>query len=113
MDAELQRYELTEFQKGEIVALSHDYSHREIGNYLRIPHSTVSAFLKRYAERENQENLPHPGRLSKTSNADNRYFVHVAESETRVPLKEVSRQSGIDVSQQTIRRRLREASIRK
>ena len=113
MDAEQQRHELTEFQKGEIVALSHDYSHREIGNYLRIPHSTVSAFLKRYAERENQENLPHPGRPRKTSDADNRYFVRVAESETRVPLKEVSRQSGIYVSQQTIRRRLREAGIRK
>ena len=113
MDAEQQRHELTAFQKGQIVALSHDYSHREIGNHLQIPHSTVSTFLKRYAERENQENLSRPGRPRKTSDADNRRLVRVAESETRVPLKEVSRQSGIIVSQQTIRRRLRDAGVRK
>lgn len=110
---ELRRKELTEFQKGEIVALRHFYSHREIGRQLNIPHSTVSAFLDRLDVRENHENLHHTGRPRKTTRSDDRYFIHSAESDTRQPLERLRIDSNIDVSEQTIRRRLREAGIRK
>ena len=55
MPEQPQRTELSEFQKGQIVALSDLYSHREIGRQLGISHSTVSVFSKRYADYENHD----------------------------------------------------------
>ena len=78
--------ELTDFQKGEIVALRDSMSHREIGCQLGIPHHTVSNFLEHYDQRESADNLPHPGAPRKLSTADIRYLVRTAESETRVLL---------------------------
>jgi len=104
---------LTDFHKGKIDALRPYFSHHEIASQLGIPQRTVSSFLKRLDERESIENIPPPGRPRKTSISDDRYIVHSAELETRVPLRELQRDVGLNVSQQTIRRRLREAGIRK
>ena len=113
MPQEPQRKELSDFQKGEIVALRHLYSHREIGHQLGIPNSTVSAFLNRFDERENYQNKERPGRPRKTSISGNRYLARSAESDTRQPLAQLRVDTNINVSNQTIRRRLREAGIRK
>ena len=108
-----QRTELSEFQKGQIVALSDRYSHREIGRQLRIPHSTVSAFLNRYADRENHDNLHHTGRPRKTTLSDDHYLIRSAESDTGQPLAQLRLDTNIGASEQTIRRRLRETNIKK
>jgi len=105
--------ELSEFQKGEIVALSHLYPHREIGRQLDIPHSTVSAFLNRYADRENCDNLPHTGRPHKTTSSDNHYLVRSAESNTSQPLAQLRLDTNLGVSEQTNRQRLQEEGIAK
>jgi transposase len=97
--------------KGEIVALSDLYSHREIGRRLDIPHSTVSAFLNRYADRENYDNLHHTGRPRKTTSSDDHYLVRSAESNTSQPLAQLRLDTNLDVSEQTNRRRLREVGI--
>jgi len=81
--------ELTDFQKGEIVALRVSKSHREIGHQLGIPHRTVSSFLELYDQRNLINNLPHPGAPHKLSAADIRYIVRTAESQTRIPLAEL------------------------
>jgi transposase len=107
------RKELTDFQKGEIVGLRENYTHREIGRRLSIPHSTVSAFLNRLAKRNTHENLPRPGAPRKTSLSDDRYLVRSAQSNTRQPLAQLRVETNIDISEQTIRRRLKEAGIRK
>jgi hypothetical protein len=106
--------QLTDFQKGEIVALRDSMSHREIGRELDIPHRTVSSFLERYDQRKSADNLPHPGAPRKLSTADIRYLVRTVESETRVPLAEIPVNTTFsNVSIRTIRRRLREEGIRK
>jgi hypothetical protein len=107
------RRELTDFQKGEIVALSRDYSPTEIGRQLHIPRQTVSAFLERFQVRETIDNLPRPGAPHKTTAATDRYLVRLAESETRQPLAELRVQTNNEVSIRTIHRRLLENGIQK
>ena len=107
------RTELTDFQKGEIVALRGSKSHREISRQLAIPHRTVSSFLECYDQRDSIENLPHPGAPRKLSAADIRYIVRTVESQTRIPLAELRVDTNSTVSIQTIHRRLLEVGIRK
>ena len=113
MDSQQQRHELTDFQKGEIVALRGSMSHREIGRQLGIPHRTVSSFLKRYDQRGSIDNLSRPGAPRKLSTADIRYIVRTAESQTRIPLTELRVDANSAVSTQTIHRQLQEAGIQK
>lgn len=113
MSAKQERHALTDFQKGQIVALRPYFSHHKIGSQLGIPPRTVSGFSERLDNRQSIEDLPRPGRPRKTSAADDRYIIRSAESETRVPLAELRLDMGINICEQTIRRRLREAGIRK
>ena len=108
-----QRSELTDVQKGAILALRPLYSYAEIETQLGIPHSTIFSFVNCAQKRESIENLPRPGRPRKLSNTTIRYLVHNAKSETRVPFKELRNLSNIDASIQTMRRRLRGEGIRK
>ena len=113
MDPERQRHELTDFQKGQIEGLRHYLSHTEIASQLDISRTMVTSFLERLDERQSIDNLPCPGRPRKTSVADDSYIVRTVESHTRVPLAELRVDTGINVCEQTIRRRLRESGIRK
>src|SRR4030095_9601331 len=106
-------HELTDFQKAEIVALEPQFSHAEIGEQLNIQRPTITKFLQRFKKRESIENLPRSGRPRKTSKTGDRWIIHNAESNTCIPFKQLKNILNIDISQQTIRRRLREASIRK
>jgi len=105
--------ELSDIQKAQIVALAPGFSHAEIGTQLNIQRPTITKFLQRFKSRDSIENLPRPGRPRKTSETRDRWIVRNAESETRVPLKKLKNILNIDLSEQTIRRRLREAGIRK
>ena len=113
MALERQRKELTAFQKGQIEGRASFMSHAEIGDELGIPCRTVSSFLERVKTRHTINNFPHPGAPRKTSAADDRYIVRTTESETRIPLAELRIQTNLDVSEQTLRRRLHEEGIRK
>ena len=106
-------HELTDFQKAEIVALESQFSHAEIGAQLNIHPSTVTKFLQRFKSHESIENLPRSGRPRKTSETRDRWIARNAESQTHVPLKVLKDILNIDINQRTIRRRLREAGIRK
>ena len=108
-----QRKELTDFQKGQIVALDPIYSQNEIGRQLGISQQTISAFLIRYHERHSINNLPHPGAPRKTTPATDRYLVRSAESETRQPLAQLRVLTNCEISERTIHRHLLEAGIRK
>ena len=105
--------ELTNAQKQQILALEPHYSHADIGIQLNIPRATITAFLLRTRKRQSIENLPHPGRPRKTSTTTDRYVVRTAETQTRVPFKELRNITNVDVSIRTLRRRLREKGIRK
>jgi len=106
-------HELTMFQKGEIIALEPHFSHADIGDQLGIPRETITDFLERSQTRQSIENLPRPGRPRKTSDTADRWLVRNAESETRVPFRQLQSELNIDISKRTIQRRLREAGIRK
>ena len=108
-----QRKELTEFQKGEIVALSHHENDSQIGSELHIPRQTVIGFIKRYNLRKSSQNLPRSGRPRKTSARADRWLVREALTETTLPLKELKSISNIPLSIRTIQRRLRKEGIRK
>jgi transposase len=106
-------HELTDIQKGEIVTLEPHFSHADIGTQLHIQRPTVTKFLQRFKTRKSIENLPRPGRPRKTSKTRDRWIIRNAESETRVPLKALKNILNLNITEQTIRRRLREAGIRK
>ena len=108
-----QRHELTDVQKGAILALRTLYSYAEIEAQLDIPHSTTFCFVKRAQKLESIDNIPRPGSPRKLSNTTIRYLVHNAESKTRLTFKELRNLSNIDASIQTMRCRLRDEGIRK
>jgi transposase len=105
--------ELTDAQKGAILALESLYSHAKIGAKLNIPRTTITSFLSRTRERGSIENLSRPGRPRRLSDTDVRYLVRNAESETRVPFKELKNLTNMEVSEQTMSRRLRDEGIHK
>jgi transposase len=107
------RHELSDYQKGQIEGRASVMSHEEIGEELEIPRRTISSFLQRLRNRKTKENLLRSGRPRKTSKSDDRYLVHTAEADTDQTLKELRNVTNTDISIQTIRRRLREAGIRK
>ena len=106
-------HELTDLEKGGIVTLEPHFSHAEIGDQLDIDRSTVTKFLERFHIRQSIENLPRSGRPRKTSETGDRWIIRNAESETHVSFKQLKNILNIDISQQSIRQRLREAGIRK
>src|SRR5947207_3724235 len=107
------RKELTDFQKGEIVALIDLMSHRDIGIRLNISHQIVTSFLKRLATRGSVENIHRPDAPWKTFNSDDRYIVHTAERNTRIPLTKLHAEIISNISEQILHHRLHEARIRK
>jgi transposase len=101
-----QRHELTDAQKQQILALKPYYSHADIGVELNIPRSTITSFLERTRTRQSTKNLPRPGRPRKTSTVDVRYIVRTAETQTRVPFKELRNITNVNISTRTLHRRL-------
>ena len=106
-------HELTDVQKAEIVALEPHFSHAEIGMQLNIQRPTVTKFLQQFKIHQSIQNLPRPGRRQKTSKTGDRWLVRNAESQMHIPFKRLKNILNMDISRQTIRPRLREASIRK
>ena len=107
------KHELTDAQKMEIVALEPHFSHAEIGEQLQLDRSTITKFIERYKNRNSIENLSRPGRPRKTSKSEDRWLIQKAESQTKVPFKELKNIVNIDVSKRTLQRRLCQVGIRK
>src|SRR5579862_2132358 len=108
-----QRKELTEFQKGEIVALSYDKNDTDISNNLHIPQQTVVSFLQRFNKHQFSENLHRSGRPRKTSATADRWLIRTVLEKTKLLLKELKSICNISISTCTIQRRLAEDNIRK
>ena len=105
------RYYLINIEKEEIIMLSKINSHGKISKELSIPRRMMSSFLDRLKTRYSPYNLPHPSRSRKTFEKFNPWLVRTALTETRLPLKELKSIANIPVSEQIIRRRLREKEI--
>lgn len=113
MPPEPQRRELTDLQKGEIIALSHHYKPVEIEKELDIPRTTINSFLKRFQERGSAENHSRPVRPRKISLTGTRWLKRAALTETKLSLQQFKSVCNISVSTRTIQRRLREEGIQK
>jgi transposase len=107
------RHELTDIQKSQIVALEPHYSHADISSQLNIPRTTITSFLQRTKRRQSTMNSSRSGRPRKLSQYSDRLVARIARSQTRVPLKELKVLANVDVSEQTIRRHLKEVGIQK
>ena len=71
------------------MTLSHYILQAEISRQLKIPPQKVSAFLQQFRKCDSIENLPHPGAPRKTTSTAERYIVHTADSNSRIPLAEL------------------------
>lgn len=106
-------HELSDFQKGQILALEPHFNHTEIGHQLAIPRTTIINFLHRYHERQSIENVHRLGAPRKTSKTTDHYIIRTAKLNPRLPFNDLTNIINAGVSSQTIRRRLREDGIRK
>ena len=105
------QYCLTNIEKKEIIVLSKNISHTEIDKELHIPRIIISSFLQRLKNQHSPYNLPHPSRPRKTSATFDQWLIRTALTETKMPFKELKSIANIPVSEQTIRRRLKEKDI--
>jgi transposase len=109
--------ELTEYTKGRIESRGAcGQTHAQIGHELHVPRTTVTSTLNRIYSRSSPKNLPHTGRPRKSSESHDRLLVRncTAPGNTRIPLGELrSKINETELSVSTIRRRLKEAGIRK
>ena len=80
----VKEHELTEFQKGDIVALAEQFSHEDIGTQLGIPQRTVSNFLQCFNKCHFIDNASRLDRLCKMSNSADCFLVQTALSNTHL-----------------------------
>ena len=104
---------LIDFQKRKINALRPYFSYHEIERQLNILRHKVSGFLQYINKHKSVENYHLFDRHRKISISDNRYIVHTVELETHVLLAELHQNINLNVFEQTIRQRVKEAKIRK
>ena len=90
--------ELTDAQKGAILALIPFCTHAEIGAQLGIPRGTISRFVERAQKCDSIENLPRPGRQWKLTNTAVHYLVCNTEANSCVSFKELQNLINADVS---------------
>jgi len=109
-----QRQRLSDFMKGQIIALHNNgLKPSVIHHQLQIPTTTICSFLQRFKNRNSIDDLPRVGRPRKSSESDDRHVLRLAHIHTRVPMHQLRVESGSNLSVASIRRRLREEGIRK
>jgi len=109
-----QRKELTDLQKGEILALDAEHeSQRKMSKKLKIPRQTIQNFLQRFKKRGTHENLPRSGRPHITTKTQDQELCHTALSQPRIKHNRLLKLLKLNISISTLRRRLRMDHIRK
>ena len=109
-----QRKELTDLQKGEILALEGEKEgQRDIAKKLKIPRPTIQKFLQRFKKRDTHENLPRSGRPHVITEAQDQELCFAALNQPRIKHKKLRDLLKLAVSISTLRRRLRMDHIRK
>jgi len=107
---------LTEFEKGQIVALKEkSLSFTEIGSgkILSRPKSTVLSFYNRFQKRGDVKNLPIPGSNKIIDTRTHRCLVRECEKARHLPLSESCNEVAPHASVKTIKRALASVSIKK
>jgi hypothetical protein len=89
MSTEATNKQLTDIEKGQIIALRGQMKHEEIGNELDRSKSIVTSFLSHLDKYGNINNLPHPGTPCKTSKTADRRIIRTIMTDTHIPLVEL------------------------
>ena len=109
-----ERKQLTDLQKGEILALEgENESQRKISKKLNIPPQTIQSFLQRFKKRDTHKNLPRSGRPHVTTEQQDQELCDTAIIQPRVKYKKLREFLHLNVSIRTLRRRLQKEHIRK
>jgi len=95
--------ELTDAEKGAILALRSFKSYVKIEVQLDIPHSTSFSFVIYAQKSKSIENLPRPGRPWKLSDNTVYYFARTVEGNSHILFKELPNLTNINASVRTIR----------
>ena len=105
---------LTDFEKGQIVALKEkNLSFSEIGQLLHRLKSTVQSFHNRYQERGVAKNLLFTGRPKIIDTRTCHHLVREFKKGSHIPLSELRNEAVPHVSVKTIKRALASVNIKK
>lgn len=104
---------MTDFELGQIVAL-HDvgWSMRQIAKKMGRTHPCIMKFLKKYKARGTCTRVVGSGRPRLTTPRDDRRFVAIARAKRNISARHIAFEADIDVSKQTVIRRLGEAGMK-
>ena len=113
MPPEITSY-LTDFEKGQIVALREkNLSFYEIGHLLLRPKSTIQSFYNRSQKRGDAKNLPFTGRPKIIDPRTRRRLVRESKKARRQPLSELRNAIVPHASVKTVKRALASVNIKK
>lgn len=112
--SELRRSELSEYEKGQINALSTiGCKVAQISRQINRPHSTITGYLKREKERGTYKNSTRPGRPQVLDGRSKRRLLRTVTSGRRQSLTEIQQNVVPQASRRTIQRVLAKANIKK
>lgn len=112
-----QKKELDVEKRAAVVTLRKEsYTIREIAQKLKLPRSTVSDTLKRFAETGQNKSKTRSGRPKSTTSAEDKFIVVTSKRDRRKTAPEISAElnktRGKPVSTETVRRRLCAAGLK-
>jgi len=100
-----QRKQLTDLQKGEILALNKEnQSQRTIAKTLKIPRPTIEGFLQRFKHRGTHENIHHPSRPQVTTEDQDQELCNAAMSQPRITYNALRERLNLNISTRTLQR---------
>src|SRR6266496_4737657 len=96
--------QLTDVQKGEILALKENESQRKIATKLKIPQQTIQDFLQQFKKHGTHENLPHPGQPHVTTKTQDQELCNTAITQPRIQYNKLQELLKLNISISTLHR---------
>ena len=106
--------ELTPYQRGQICGMrAQGASYSEISKDLGIPRSTVRSTIDREPPRQQGATKPRPGRPLITNERDKRAILRYIKQRPKATYAQVRSETGIDISDSTLKRILRKCNLKR
>ncbi len=103
---------MTEFDKGKIIGMSELYSSQVIADKLGRDKRTIQRFLNKYRKSGSHERATGSGRKRATTPRVDRLIKRAAVQDRRICSTEIKERLGLQVSERTVRNRLREMGLK-
>jgi transposase len=103
---------LTMEQRCEVLAkVKEGYSYRKVAQIMKIHYLTVFGIVRKHAATNSVRDLPRDGRPKKTTVREDRMLVRMSMKNRRMTSSDIRKQSAVDISTSTVRRRLLKAGL--